>query len=84
MQIQLYKEDFSIERRDRERAQSEKDYLQQQLKDAQEIIATLTQEVNKLLFLIINLLLVFILFKYSGTPLIRSPIGQKNLTIISR
>ena len=41
MQIQLYKEDFSIERRDRERAQSEKDYLQQQLKDAQEIIATL-------------------------------------------
>ena len=84
MQIQLYKEDFSIERRDRERAQSEKDYLQQQLKDAQEIIATLTQEVNKLLFLIINLLLVFILFKYSGTPLIRSPIGQKHLTIISR
>ncbi|CAH3044481.1 unnamed protein product [Porites lobata] len=45
-QIQLYKEDFSIERRDRERAQSEKDYLQQQLKDAQEIIATLTQEVD--------------------------------------
>lgn len=77
MQIQLYKEDFSIERRDRERAQSEKDYLQQQLKDAQEIIATLTQEVNKV-FLIINLLLVFILFKYSGTPLIWSPMGQKN------
>ena len=78
MQIQLYKEDFSIERRDRERAQSEKDYLQQQLKDAQEIIATLTQEVNKVYFLIINLLLVFILFKYSGTPLIWSPMGQKN------
>lgn len=78
MQIQLYKEDFSIERRDRERAQSEKDYLQQQLKDAQEIIATLTQEVNKVFFLIINLLLVFILLKYSGTPLIWSPMGQKN------
>lgn len=78
MQIQLYKEDFSIERRDRERAQSEKDYLQQQLKDAQEIIATLTQEVNKVFFLIINLLLVFILFKYSGTPLIWSPMGPKN------
>lgn len=78
MQIQLYKEDFSIERRDRERAQSEKDYLQQQLKDAQEIIATLTQEVNKVFFLIINVLLVFILFKYSGTPLIWSPMGQKN------
>lgn len=78
MQIQLYKEDFSIERRDRERAQSEKDYLQQQLKDAQEIIATLTQEVNKVFFLIINLLLVFILFKYSGTPLIWLPMGQKN------
>lgn len=78
MQIQLYKEDFSIERRDRERAQSEKDYLQQQLKDAQEIIATLTQEVNKVFFLIINLLLVSILFKYSGTPLIWSPMGQKN------
>lgn len=78
MQIQLYKEDFSIERRDRERAQSEKDYLQQQLKDAQEIIATLTQEVNKLFFLIKNLLLVFILFKYSGTPLIWLPMGQKN------
>ena len=78
MQIQLYKEDFSIERRDRERAQSEKDYLQQQLKDAQEIIATHTQEVNKVFFLIINLLLVFILFKYSGTPLIWSPMGQKN------
>lgn len=45
-QIQVYKEDFSIERRDRERAQSEKDCLQQQLKDAQEIIATLTQEVD--------------------------------------
>jgi len=42
----VYKEDFSIERRDRERAQSEKDCLQQQLKDAQEIIATLTQEVK--------------------------------------
>jgi len=41
----VYKEDFSIERRDRERAQSEKDYLQQQLADAQEVIATLTQEV---------------------------------------
>ena len=78
MQIQLYKEDFSIERRDRERAQSEKGYLQQQLKDAQEIIATLTQEVNKVFFLIINVLLVFILFKYSGTPLIWSPMGQKN------
>ena len=78
MQIQLYKEDFSIERRDRERAQSEKDYLQQQLKDAQEIIATLTQEVNKVFFLIINVFLVFILFKYSGTPLIWSPMGQKN------
>lgn len=78
MQIQLYKEDFSIERRDRERAQSEKDYLQQQLKDAQEIIATLTQEVNKVFFLVINLLLVFILFKYSGTPLIWSPMGPKN------
>lgn len=78
MQIQLYKEDFSIERRDRERAQAEKDYLQQQLKDAQEIIATLTQEVNKLFFLIKNLLLVFILFKYSGTPLIWLPMGQKN------
>lgn len=78
MQIQLYKEDFSIERRDRERAQSEKDYLQQQLKDAQEIIATLTQEVNKLFFLIKNLLLVFILFKYSGTPLIWLPMSQKN------
>ena len=51
---------MTIERRDRERAQSEKDYLQQQLKDAQEIIATLTQEVNKVFFLIINLLLVFI------------------------
>lgn len=45
-QIQVYEEDFSIERRDRERAQSEKDFLQQQLKDAQEIIATLTQEVD--------------------------------------
>ena len=76
LQIQLYKEDFSIERRDREQAQSEKHYLQQQLNDAQEIIATLTQEVNKLFFLIVNLLLVFILFKYSGTPLIRSPMGQ--------
>jgi len=41
----VYKEDFSIERRDRERAQGEKDYLQQQLTDAQEVIATLTQEV---------------------------------------
>jgi len=41
----VYKEDFSIERRDRERAQSEKDYLQQQLVDAQDVIATLTQEV---------------------------------------
>lgn len=41
----MYKEDFSIERRDRERAQSEKDYLQQQLVDAQDVIATLTQEV---------------------------------------
>lgn len=41
----MYKEDFSIERRDRERAQSEKDYLQQQLTDAQDVIATLTQEV---------------------------------------
>lgn len=78
MQIQLYKEDFSIERRDRQRAQSEKDYLQQQLKDAQEIIATLTQEVNKVFFLIINLLLVFILFKYSETQLIWSPMGLKN------
>ncbi|KAL9956858.1 hypothetical protein ACROYT_G038405 [Oculina patagonica] len=45
-QIQVYKEDFSNERRDRERAQSEKDCLQQQLADAQEIIATLTQEVE--------------------------------------
>ncbi|XP_068674298.1 TNFAIP3-interacting protein 3-like [Montipora capricornis] len=45
-QIQVYKEDFSIERRDRERAQSEKDCLQQKLKDAQDIIATLTQEVE--------------------------------------
>ena len=41
----MYKEDFSIERRDRERAQSEKDYFQQQLADAQDVIATLTQEV---------------------------------------
>lgn len=41
----MYEEDFSIERRDRERAQSEKDYLQQQLVDAQDVIATLTQEV---------------------------------------
>ena len=44
-QIELYKEDFSIERRDRERAQCEKDSLQQKLKDAQEVISTLTQEV---------------------------------------
>ena len=44
----MYKEDFSIERRDRERAQSEKDYLQQQLVDAQDVIATLTQEVFNL------------------------------------
>ena len=44
----MYKEDFSIERRDRERAQSEKDYLQQQLVDAQDVIATLTQEVFSL------------------------------------
>ena len=41
----MYKEDFSIERRDRERAQTEKDYFQQQLADAQDVIATLTQEV---------------------------------------
>lgn len=45
-QIELYKEDFSIERRDRERAQCEKDSLQQKLKDAQEVITTLTQEVD--------------------------------------
>lgn len=44
-QIQVYQEDFSIERRDRERAQSEKDYFRQQLADAQDVIATLTQEV---------------------------------------
>ena len=44
----MYKEDFSIERRDREQAQSEKDFFQQQLADAQEVIATLTQEVFNL------------------------------------
>lgn len=43
--MQVYKEDFTNERRDRERAQSEKDCLQLQLMDAQDIIATLTQEV---------------------------------------
>lgn len=43
-QIQAYEEDFSNERRDRERAQGEKDNLQQQLLDAQDLIATLTQE----------------------------------------
>lgn len=48
-QIQAYEEDFSNERRDRERAQGEKDNLQQQLLDAQDLIATLTQEVRKIL-----------------------------------
>lgn len=48
-QIQVYEEDFSNERRDRERAQGEKDNLQQQLLDAQDLIATLTQEVRKIL-----------------------------------
>lgn len=47
VQIQVYEEDFSNERKDRERAQGEKDNLQQQLIDAQDIIATLTQEVRK-------------------------------------
>lgn len=45
-QMQAYKEDFSNERRDRERAQSEKDNLQEQLNSAQEIISTLTEEVS--------------------------------------
>lgn len=45
-QMQAYKEDFSCERRDRERAQSEKESLQEQLSSAQEIIATLTEEVS--------------------------------------
>ncbi|PFX22629.1 TNFAIP3-interacting protein 3-like isoform X1 [Stylophora pistillata] len=45
-QIQVYEEDFSNERKDRERAQGEKDNLQQQLIDAQDIIATLTQELT--------------------------------------
>ena len=44
--MQVYKEDFSIERRDRERAQSEKEHLKEQLQDAQLMIATLSQEVR--------------------------------------
>lgn len=45
-QMQTYKEDFSCERRDREQAQSEKESLQDELKSAQEIIATLMEEVG--------------------------------------
>ncbi|KAK3752147.1 hypothetical protein QZH41_018501 [Actinostola sp. cb2023] len=45
-QMQAYQEDFSCERRDRERAQSEKDSLQEQLNSAHEIISTLTQEIE--------------------------------------
>lgn len=45
-QIQAYKDDFSCERRDRERAQNEKESLQEQLSSAQEIISTLTEEVS--------------------------------------
>ena len=52
--MQVYKEDFSIERRDRERAQTEKDFLQQQLADAQDVIATLTQEVFNSYFVLLG------------------------------
>ncbi|EDO38079.1 predicted protein [Nematostella vectensis] len=46
IQMQQFKEDFSCERRDRERVQKEKECIQAELANAQEIIATLTQEVE--------------------------------------
>ncbi|XP_031552340.1 TNFAIP3-interacting protein 1-like [Actinia tenebrosa] len=45
-QMQAYKDDFSFERRDREKAQSEKESIQEELKSAQEIIATLVKEIE--------------------------------------
>jgi chromosome segregation ATPase len=44
-QMQAYKDDFSCERRDRERAQNDKESIHKELKSAQEIIATLMEEV---------------------------------------
>lgn len=45
-QMQAYKDDFSQERRDREKAQSEKESLGEELKSAQEIISTLMEEIE--------------------------------------
>jgi len=45
-QMLVYKEDFTRERQDREKTQCEKDQLQEQLQNCQELIAALNQELD--------------------------------------
>ena len=42
----VYKEDFTKERQDREKTQCERDQLQEQLQNCQELIVALNQEVG--------------------------------------
>ena len=55
-QMQAYKDDFSSERRDREKAQSEKESVLEELKSAQEIISTLMEEVRYFLFIRVTII----------------------------
>lgn len=66
----VYKEDFTRERQDREKTQCEKDQLQEQLQNCQELIAALNQEV--LLPLQCNYLLYFQFSEYCRLIIIRT------------